>query len=59
MDKNDLPKLGVIVGRRSEVVYARVRPETKEWLVAQQGKAGAYSLGEYLDHLVEKLQEIK
>lgn len=53
------PALGITLGARTEVLYAQVRPGTKEFFEMQKRQSGARSIGEYLDALASHLQEME
>jgi hypothetical protein len=52
------PVLGIRVGKPTEILYAHVRAETKEWFRSQQEQSGASSLGQFMDLLCERLREM-
>ena len=56
--KTNKPALDIKIGKDRDVLYAKVRPHTKEFFELQKEQAGARSLGEYFDALAAKLKEM-
>ena len=51
------PMVKIKIEKRAAVLYARVKPSTKEFFDMQAVKSGANNVGEYLDALAKELQE--